>query len=353
MRLASSGQNSIVFLHRERYEGFLPSLVRNISSLVSKEFGEPPMKPSYYQRYNQLLNKFSAKALYNLVLCFAKKLGNPYEEKQRGRKPKLKPYEYAAYVAYMILVKGMPYRGMEFESDLYVDKHIDHSTLVVNFEKIPVEYFLELVEQVGARLDVLLEHSEHYVVDSTAVTTPITFITEIKGKRVKEKVEYRSHAIVSLHPEDNSVVVRKGLATSKHVADCEGAKRMLDEGKITNIILHGDRGYDYERVYKACYQHAIKPNIRPMGYQSEIGSYRLNGIAEYDDEMRKKYRGRVEVVFGGITNAGLMTTRLRKEAKILSYSAIILLRQNILTLARALASWFELLTKLGFLPSGT
>ena len=308
------------------------------------------MKPSYHQRYNQLLNKFSAKALYNLVLGFAKKLGNPYEEKKKGRKPKLRPYEYAAYLAYMILIKGMPYRGMEFESDLYVNKHVDHSTFVVNFEKIPAEYFLDLVEEVGTRLDLILEYSDQYVVDSTAVTTPLTFITEIKGKTVKEKIEYRSHAIVSLHPSDNSVVVRKGLSTSKRVADCEGAKRMLDEGKITNITLHGDRGYDYERVYKACYQHAIKPNIRPMGYKSEIGSHRLNGIAEYDNEMRKKHRGRVEVVFGGITNAGLMTTRLKKESKILSYSAIILLRHNILTLARALASWFELITKLGTSP---
>ena len=173
------------------------------------------MKPSYYQRYNKLLNKFSAKSLYRLVLGFAKKLGNPYEEKPKGRKPKLRPYEYAAYVAYMILLKGMPYRGMEFESDLYVNKHIDHSTLVVNFEKMPVEYFLELVEEVGMRLDMLLEYSDQYVVDSTAVTTPLTFITEIKGRLVKEKIEYRSHAIVSLHKGEKSLVVRKALATSK------------------------------------------------------------------------------------------------------------------------------------------
>ena len=67
----------------------------------------------------------------------------------------------------MILIKGTPYRGMEFESDLYVDRHIDHSTFVVNFEKIPAEYFLDLVEEVGVRLDLMLEYSDQYVVDST------------------------------------------------------------------------------------------------------------------------------------------------------------------------------------------
>src|SRR3989338_6970806 len=309
------------------------------------------MRLSYHQRYNRLLHKFSAKCLFQLVLSFAEKLGNPYPEKKKGRKPKLKPLGYDAYLAYMILIKGMPYRAMEFESELYTKKHIDHSTFVVNFEKIPAEYFLDIVGEVGARLDSLLEHSEQYVVDSTAVTTPLTFITEIKGKKVKEKIEYKSHAIVSLHEGEQSVVVRKALATSKRIADCEGAKRMLEDGNISGITLHGDKGYDYERVYKVCYEHGIRPNIRPQDYPSNSG-YRVQGLTDYDDGARKQKRGRVEVVFGGITNAGLMTTRLRKEAKILSYSAIILLRQNILTLARVLAGYFELLTKLGEAPYG-
>ena len=311
------------------------------------------MRLSYHQRYNRLLHKFSAKCLFQLVLSFAEKLGNPYPEKKKGRKPKLKPFGYAAYLAYMILIKGMPYRGMEFESDLYVDKHIDHSTFVVNFDKIPADYFLDLVEDVGARLDILLEYSDQYVVDSTAVTTPLTFITEIKGREVEEKVEYRSHIIASIHPADKCVVVRKALATSKHVADCEGAKRMLDKGKISGIILHGDRGYDYERVYKACYENGIKPNIRPQDYIVTAPSSRLQGMTEYDNDARKQNRGVIETVFGGITNAGLMTTRLKKETKILSYATIILLRHNILTLARVLASWFALITNLGLRPSGS
>src|SRR3989338_4785816 len=309
------------------------------------------MRLSYHQRYNRLLHKFSAKCLFQLVLSFAEKLGNPYPEKKKGRKPKLKPLGYDAYLAYMILIKGMPYRGMEFESDLYFYKHIDHSTFVVNFDKMPAKYFLDLVEEVGGRLDMLLEYSDQYVVDSTAVSTPLTFITEIKGKQVREKIEYRSHAIVSLHESEQSVVVRKALATSKRIADCEGAKRMLENGNISGITLHGDKGYDYERVYKVCDEHGIRPNIRPQDYPSNSG-YSVQGLTDYDDGARKQKRGRVEVVFGGTTNAGLMTTRPMKEAKILSFSAIILLRQNILTLARVLAGYFELLTKLGLPPTG-
>ena len=310
------------------------------------------MKLSYHKKYNKLLQKFSALGLYKLVLSFARKQGNPYPIKKKGRKPKLQPYEYAAYMAYMTLMNAAPFRTMEFESELYTEKHIDHSTFVVNFEKISVEYYLGLVEEAGEYLDRLLDYSDEYVIDSTAVTTPLTFITEIKGQEVEEKIEFRSHIIASLHPRENSINVRKVLATTKHVADCEAARRMLAKGGINNVTLHGDRGYDYERVYTACYDSKIQPNIRPQEYRTAERTNRLLGITEYNDEARKKNRGVIEAVFGGITNAGLMTTRLKKEAKILSYCAIIILRHNILSIARNLAILLELLTTPGTTPSG-
>ena len=309
-----------------------------------------PMKLSYHQKYNQLLQKFSAFQIYRFVLSLAEKQGNPYPIKRRGRKPKLQPFEYAAYMAYMTLMKGAPFRTMEFESELYTDKHIDHSTFVVNFEKIPVEYYLGLVEETGASLDRLLEYSDQYVVDSTAVTSNLRFETEQKGIVVEERIEFRSHIIASIHLQNNCVCVKKVLPTTKFVADCEAAKVMLRNSGIKDVDLHGDRGYDFERVYESCYRNNIRPNIRPREYTVAEHSCRLLGITEYDDAARKRYRGIIEVVFGGLTNAGLMTTRLKKEAKILSYCAIIILRHNILNIARNLAISFELLTTLGATP---
>ena len=311
-----------------------------------------PMKLSYHQKYNQLLQKFSAFQIYRFVLSLAEKQGNPYPIKRRGRKPKLQPFEYAAYMAYMTLMKGAPFRTMEFESELYTDKHIDHSTFVVNFEKIPVEYYLGLVEETGASLDRLLEYSDQYVVDSTAVTSNLRFETEQKGIVVEERIEFRSHIIASIHLQNNCVCVKKVLPTTKFVADCEAAKVMLRNSGIKDVDLHGDRGYDFERVYESCYRNNIRPNIRPREYTVAEHSCRLLGITEYDDAARKRYRGIIEVVFGGLTNAGLMTTRLKKEAKILSYCAIIILRHNILNIARNLAISFELLTTLGETPIG-
>ena len=299
------------------------------------------MRLAYWKKYERILKRFTPKRVYNMVLEFAKKLGEPYNKKSKyGRKPKVAPKVYAAYIVYKIITSNATFREMEFESKMYTNVHLDHSTLVVNFEKIPVKYFLDLVEETGAYLDRLLEYSDQYVTDSSAVTTSLKFETENKGKIVEEKIEFRSHVIASLHPKDNCVCIRKALSTTKFIADCEATKRMLDAGKIKDITLHGDRGYDYERVYESCYENNIKPNIRPLDYQGPInykakeGSDRLVGITEYDDEARKKHRGIIETIFGGLTNFGLMITRLKKEAKILAYSAIILLRHNILNIAR-------------------
>lgn len=293
------------------------------------------MRLAYWKKYERILKRFTPQGMYNMVLEFAKKLGEPYKKKSKyGRKPKVTTTEYAAYLVYQIIMNNATFRGMEFESKMYTGTHLDHSTLVVNFEKMPVAYFLDLIEETGAYLDRLLEYSGQYVVDSSAVTTPLKFKTKNKGIIVEEKIEFRSHVIASLHPHDNCVCIRKALSTSKYIADCEGAKRMLSDCKIKSIILHGDRGYDYERVYEACYKNSIKPNIRPLGYKIKEDTNRLLGITEYDDESRKKHRGLIEVIFGGLTNAGLLVTRLKKEAKILAYGAIVLLRHNILNIAR-------------------
>ena len=292
------------------------------------------MKLAYWKKYERILNKFSPFGFYMLILGFARELGEPFATHKRGRRPKVSPAEYAAYIVFQIITKDATVRTMEFESEMYLGVHIDHSTFVINFEKMSFEYFLGLIESTGTCLDRLLEYSDQYVVDSTAITTPLKFKTEIKGNIVEEKIEYRSHVIASLHPKDNCVCIRKALSTTKHTADCEGAKLMLCGGRIKDVTLHGDPGYDYERVYEACYDNNIKPNIKPQSYMIKEGTRRQTGIYEYDNLARKKHRGLIETIFGGLTNAGLLVTRLRKKAKILIYGLIVLLRHNIMNIVR-------------------
>ncbi len=293
------------------------------------------MRLTYWTRYDRLYKNFSTFDLFFLVRELALKLGPPFiNHDGRGRKPKVRSVDYAAYIAFQILLRGATFRMMEFESRMFLGKHVDHATFSMNLEKIPTSYFLDLVEEAGARLDALLAKTKHYVADSTAITTPRTFETMIKGRKVVEHVEFKAHAIAAVHRKDHCVVIRKALTTEKNIADCEGARIMLNENTIRNVTLHTDMGYDYERVYIACFKNKIKPNIRPQDYIAPQYEKRERGKKDYDDKARRKYRGLIETVFGGFTNAKLLITRLFKKTKILSYAAIILLRHNILNILK-------------------
>ena len=77
------------------------------------------MKLDYWKKYDGVLKNFTPKEIYQMVLGFAQKLGEPFFKKGKyGRKTKLKSTEYAAYIVYKIITKNATYRDMEFESKM-------------------------------------------------------------------------------------------------------------------------------------------------------------------------------------------------------------------------------------------
>jgi len=61
---------------------------------------------------------------------------------------------------------------------------------------------------------------------------------------------------------------------------------------------------------------------------------------KYKPEAYKQIRGRVEVCYGGLENAGLLVTKLRKPENINKRNVIIAIKQNLSTLLRASAKLF-------------
>ena len=93
------------------------------------------MKLSYWKRYDRVFKYFSPKRIYQKILGFAKKIGRPFKKKsKRGPKMKLKPEEYASYIAYKGS-KGEAYRDMELDSEVFFNKKIGHSTFGKNLDE--------------------------------------------------------------------------------------------------------------------------------------------------------------------------------------------------------------------------
>src|SRR3989344_1801753 len=293
-----------------------------------------PMEPSYWQKYDLVFKRFSFRGIYKEILGFTKKLGEPFTKKsKRGRKFKVNPKEYVAYIIFEMISYNCPFRDMELGSELYLNKHIDHSTFGKNFQKVPYEYFIKLLSMTSKLLERLLGEVKLLIVDSTGIHTKIYYDCLFEGKETKRKKRLKVHALISSHKKEHITYVRAGLATDLHVSDAGGASIMLKTQNNTALLL-ADRGYDDETLYTTCKQKGIVPNIKPKICKSTRSPNRKRAIKNYNLDLYKKGRGVVETIFGGLRNKGLLSTRLRKEENIYKQGIICLFRHNLFTLLR-------------------
>lgn len=293
------------------------------------------LEPTYWKRYDLVFKRFSFKKIYEEILGFAKKLGSPFSRKsKKGRPFKISPEEYVSYITFEIITHNSPYRDMELGSELYVDKHIDHSTFGKSFQKIPYEYFLKLLEKTSNLLESLLGRVSLLIADSTGMHSNIYHECDIKGETTRRKKRYKAHALISSHPDKQLTYIRRGIGSDLRTSDSEGAKQMLEKEHIGKCTFIADRGYDFERVYKACSEKYIKANIKPKKYRSSRSTKRKSALKQYSENLYKEGRGVVETIFGGLTNKGLLNTRFRKTENVNKHSLIAMFRHNLFTLFR-------------------
>ena len=290
---------------------------------------------SYWKRYDLVFKHFSFKTIFNEILNLVKNLGKPFRKKSnKGRPFKIKPEKYAAYIAFETVTHNSPYRDMELGSELYLGEHIDHSTFGKNFQRIPYRYFLKLLERVGRLLEELLGKACLLIADSTGTHSHIYYDCDHKGKESRRKKIYKTHSLVSSHPEKSIVYIRTGLGSDKKISDSEGARRMLEKESSKGTVFIADRGYDYEKVYRICSEKGIIANIKQQKYKSGRSKKRELARACYDGSIYRQKRGVVETIFGGLRNKGLLDTKYRKDENINKHSILALFRHNLFTLLR-------------------
>lgn len=296
------------------------------------------MKLTYWKKYDKVFKHFSSKKIYEKILKIVKKLGKPFKKKSnRGRKFKINPEEYTAFIAFKIS-GGNNYRDMELDSEIFIEEHIDHSTFGKNFFRIPYDYLRKLLQLTGKLLEGLLGRTKVHIADSTKITADRykEIIHQGKPRRIKEV--YKLHTMVQRHPEKQMTIIVDGIASDEHISDSEGAVRMMSVLKEGDLFT-ADRGYDYEKVYESCFTKNIQVNIKPQKRSCGKHSvYRKKMIGSFDEEEYKKQRGVVETEFAGFENAGLVFTHYRSDDARLKYGLILEIRHNIYNLMKL---WVE------------
>jgi len=289
-------------------------------------------EPTYWKKYDLVFKHFSYKKIYAEILNIAKQLGQPFTKKsKRGRNFKIQPYEYAAYIVFEIITGNNPYRDMELGSELYVKKHIDHSTFGKNFIRIPYEYFRKLLNKCAQLLDLLLGKALAYIPDSTSLATNIYEKTIWKGKETKRRIDYKVHSLVGYYPDKRLTYVKSSLGTDKHVSDSEGVSIMLKDYNLGTAYMPADRGYDYEKVYRSADKAGLISIVKKQDRNnSRKSKYRKRSM--FNKKLYKELRSIVETVFGGLENKGLLHTRLRRDDNIKKFAVIIQIRHNLMVL---------------------
>lgn len=284
---------------------------------------------SYWKKYDLVFKHFSYKAIYKQILGFAKKLGEPFTKKSnRGPKFKISPVEYVSYIAFEIITGNSPYRDMELGSELYVDEHIDHSTFGKNFIRIPLDYFIMLLNEIARYLENLLGTAFCYIADSTGLVTNTYEDTEYQGKDVRRRKDYKAHSFVGYYPDKQIVYVKNALGSDKHISDSKGACMMLDDYNLGWAYFSADSNYDFEGLHKKLAEKGLSPLVKPRKTKLSKAKTTIKHRNLFIGRLYKELRHIIEAVFGGLENKGLLSTKLRREDNIYKYAVVIHIRQN-------------------------
>jgi len=291
------------------------------------------IQPSYWKQYDQVFKNYSYKTIHQEILSLAKTLGNPFPMNKMGRKPKATPTEYAAFVVFEIITDNSPLRDMELDSELFLNRHIDHSTFGRKYWRIPYEYLVNILKLVAKKLDSLLGTCFAKICDSTGISTNIFEETMIKGRITTRNKDFKLHGLVAYYPDKKILYFKNALGSDKHISDAEGAKKMIQEINESGYYF-ADRAFDAEKVYKEILEVEGIPIIKPKKYKAKMSSCKAKGREYWHERLYKEIRGMIEPVFGGLENKGLLKTNYRKEESVNKFSVVVAFGHNLRTLMR-------------------
>lgn len=292
----------------------------------------------YWKRYNQadINNK---RKIWNFLKDIVIELGLPFTLPKRGAKPKFGIEVYAMMVAYMAYF-DLTLRDMEGELLLLMGDSLDFTNIDRWFIKTDDEWVRRATQMLHEKIEKMFRKG-CYITDSSKVTTTQYYeTTEIdsKGNRILDLLTLKLHILVVYFVAAGIVSIANFYTTHGDANDSP----VMNEHLLENVKLrkgrmdHADKGYWSKENIRKNKEKGLKPNIVPKdGCNS--GLTLTKAIEEYDNEARKRCRGIIEGVFGGMTTDQGMKTRFRLDKTRKTHIALLALTHEIRTYFRAIA----------------
>ena len=308
-----------------------------------------PMKPTitYRKRRDLALKKFSAPAIVSVLaealrssgIVLAATLGRPCEVK----KEKL--------IGYLLFAKlcGDVYEQMELNSELYLQRHYDHSAFQYHYTALSCNVILQLTSLLEQRIKHLTNEILLHIFDSTALSTSVREERIRQGTRNKEKLTNKFHTMLGYDPPFQIVIVEGMLASDNHTSDAEGAENILKSKEGIKGYSFGDAAFETYGFIDESLDKNLEPIYKPT--KKAVGK-KLSAKAKLREvwngnhsRIYKEIRGTGEVLYGAATRCGLIHTNSIREDNRQKDSLLIGLRQNLFTYLR-LEAFVELFENL-------
>ena len=107
--------------------------------------------PSYWQVYDRLSGINNFRKVFEEAKGIAEELGEPFEQKKRGRKLKASPKEAGAL---LIVIRGL---NMTFREGEYIARELgyelDHTTLWNYFKRIPEDWLKKAIKLLYSKIN--------------------------------------------------------------------------------------------------------------------------------------------------------------------------------------------------------
>ena len=255
---------------------------------------------------------------------------------KRGRPCEVKKEKLIGFMLFARL-SGDSYERMELNSELFLQRHYDHSAFQYHYTKLSEQLIRKLASLLEQRIKGMINEILFHIFDSTALSTSVREERVRQGTRNKEKLTVKFHTMLGYDPPFQLIVVEGMLASDKHVSDAKGAQIML-EGKDVKGYAFGDSAFETYDLIDDSLDNSLDPIYKPT---KKAVKKKLSAKAQLrkvwngnHSRLYKDIRGTGEVLYGAATRAKIIHTNSIREDNREKDSLVIGLRQNLFTYLR-------------------
>ena len=297
-----------------------------------------PMKPkiTYRKRRDLMLKYFSSSSVVAILAQSLRDCGMPLVF-NRGRPCEIPKEKLISFILFARMC-GDKFERMETDSELYVQRHYDHSNLHYHYRQLASDVIIRLTGLFEQRIKAMINEVLLHIFDSTALSTSVRVERLYQGTRRKEKLTTKFHTLLGYDPPNQLILVEGMLASNNRTSDAQGASKILQDKENLAGYSFGDSAFEtYDLIELTCAKglepiyKPVKKNVRrKLSKKAQLRKV-WNGN---HSRMYRDIRGSGESLYGAATRAGLIHTNSIEEGQRHKDSLIIGLRQNLLNYLR-------------------